>query len=227
MRIAVLGTGVVGQTIAARLDELKHDVTMGTRDPDATRARTEPDRFGNAFAPWLADHPGVALATFTDAAAGAELVVNATSGLASLDVLTEAGAANLDGKVLVDVANALDFSRGFPPAVLADSQESLAERLQAAFPGARIVKTLNTMNASLMVEPAQLEDGDHTVFVSGNDAAAKATVTELLQSFGWNDIVDLGDLTTARGTELTLPLWLSLMGSLGVPPGSFQLKIVR
>jgi predicted dinucleotide-binding enzyme len=114
-----------------------------------------------------------------------------------------------------------------PPRIGANSEESLAERIQAAFPSARVVKTLNTMNASLMVEPAQLASGDHTVFVSRDQAGAKATVGELLRSFGWRDIIDLGDLATARGTELLLPIWLSLMVALGLPRSSFQFKVVR
>jgi len=227
MRIGVLGTGVVGRTIAARLASLDHDIVVGTRDPAATRARTEPDRFGTAMAPWLAEHSELRLGTFSEAAAHGELIVNATSGLASLDVLEAAGASNLDGNVLVDVANALDFSRGMPPRIGASSEDSLAERIQGAFPGARVVKALNTMNAFLMVDPGQLAGGDHTVFVSGNDAEAKATVAELLRSFGWRDIIDLGELPTARATELVLPIWLSLMSALGVPPSSFQFRIVR
>ncbi|HEX9096694.1 MAG TPA: NAD(P)-binding domain-containing protein [Candidatus Dormibacteraeota bacterium] len=227
MRIAVIGTGVVGRTVAARLAELGHDVVVGTRDPSVTRERTQPDRFGTAFSTWLEKHAGLRLETFEAAAAHAELVVNATSGLVSLDALASAGAANLDGKILVDIANALDFSKGMPPAVRASSEESLAERIQTAFPGAHVVKTLNTMNAFLMVDPAQLAGGDHTVFLSGNDASAKARVSELLRSFGWRDIIDLGELSTARGTELLLPIWLSLMSALGIPPSNFQFKIVR
>ncbi|MGZ5416939.1 MAG: NADPH-dependent F420 reductase [Nocardioides sp.] len=226
MRIAVLGTGMVGQAVAARLDELGHDVTVGTRDPEATRGRTEPDQMGNpGVGAWVEQHTSIGLASFADAAQGAELVVNATNGSASLEVLTAAGADNLAGKVLVDIANPLDFSQGFPPTLAVKDTDSLGEQVQRAFPQARVVKTLNTMNADLMVHPKQLADADHTVFVSGNDESAKATVTELLTSFGHTDVIDLGDITTARGTEMVLPVWLRLMNALGTP--KFQLKVVR
>ncbi|MGZ8736692.1 MAG: NADPH-dependent F420 reductase [Nocardioides sp.] len=226
MRIAVLGTGMVGQAVAARLDELGHDVTVGTRDPEATRGRTEPDQMGNpGVGAWVEQHTSIGLASFADAAQGAELVVNATNGSASLEVLTAAGADNLAGKVLVDIANPLDFSQGFPPTLAVKDTDSLGEQVQRAFPRARVVKTLNTMNADLMVHPKQLADADHTVFVSGNDESAKATVTELLTSFGHTDVIDLGDITTARGTEMVLPVWLRLMNALGTP--KFQLKVVR
>ncbi len=226
MRIAVLGTGVVGQTIAGRLDQLGHDVTVGTRDPEATRARTEPDAMGNpGVGTWVAAHPGVAVATFPQAAAVAELVVNATNGGASLEVLHAAGAENLSGKVLLDIANPLDFSRGFPPTLFVKDDDSLAEQVQRAFPDARVVKSLNTVNAHLMAHPEHLAGGDHSVFVSGDDADAKRTVTALLTEMGHTDVVDLGDLSTARGTEMWMPLWLRLFGALGTP--AFNLKIVR
>jgi 8-hydroxy-5-deazaflavin:NADPH oxidoreductase len=226
MRIAVLGTGVVGQTVAGRLAELGHQVTVGTRDVEATRARTEPDGQGNPpFSAWATENPEVALASLADAAAGAELVVNATSGGASLAALTAAGSANLAGKPLLDVANPLDFSQGFPPSLSVKDTDSLGEQIQAAFPDARVVKSLNTLTAELMVRPGQLADADHTVFVSGDDPEAKGVVVGLLESFGHTDIIDLGGLSTARGTEMLLPLWLRLMGTLGT--GMFSFKVVR
>jgi predicted dinucleotide-binding enzyme len=225
MNIAVLGTGMVGQAIAARLHELGHAVVVGTRDPDATLSRTAPDGMGNPpFPAWYADHPGVALATFAEAAAGAELVVNASSGAAALDVLGLAGADNLAGKVLVDIANPLDFSQGFPPTLSVKDTDSLGEQIQRAFPETKVVKTLNTLTASLMVEPKSLGESS-TVFVSGEDAVAKATVVELLESFGHDDVIDLGGIETARGTEMLLPIWLRLMGRLGT--GQFNFKVVR
>ena len=226
MKIAVLGTGMVGQALAGRLDELGHDVTVGTRDPEATLGRTAPDGMGNApFSAWLPAHPTVALATYADAAADAELVVNATSGHASLPALEAAGADNLDGKVILDIANPLDFSRGMPPTLFVKDEDSLGERLQAAFPGARVVKALNTLTAELMVHPKNLAGGDHSVFVSGDDDDAKAVVTSLLRDFGHTDVIDLGDLSTARGSEMLLPIWLRLMGALGTH--LFNVKVVR
>jgi predicted dinucleotide-binding enzyme len=225
MKLAVLGTGMVGQAIAARLSGLGHDVTIGTRDPQATLARSEADSMGNPpFSDWAAHHPEVAVATFADAARGAELVVNATSGFGALPALEQAGADNLAGKVLVDISNPLDFSQGFPPTLFVKDTDSLGEQIQRAFPQTHVVKTLNTLNASLMVHPKEL-GAESSVFVSGNDATAKATVTALLQSFGHTDVIDLGDISTARGTEMLLPVWLRLMGALGTP--AFNVKIVR
>lgn len=225
MDIAVLGTGSVGRTIAGRLAELGHAVVVGTRDPEATLARTEPDQMGNpSFASWRGEHPGVGLATFAEAAAGADLIVNASSGTATLDVLALAGADNLAGKVLVDIANPLDFSAGFPPTLSVKDTDSLGEQVQRTYPDTKVVKTLNTLTASLMVDPRSL-GASSTVFVSGEDAGAKATVVGLLESFGHDDVIDLGGIETARGTEMLLPIWLRLMGALGT--AQFNVKVVR
>lgn len=214
MRIAVLGTGMVGRAVSTRLAELGHEVTVGTRDPEETRARPDHE-----------EAAGVGLATFAEAAQAADLVVNATNGTVSLEVLALAGADNLADKVLVDIANPLDFSQGFPPTLFVKDSDSLGEQIQRAFPATRVVKTLNTMNADVMVHPQALADGDHTVFVSGDDDAAKKTVSELLASMGHTDVIDLGDITTARGTEMLLPVWLRLMSSLGT--AAFNFKVVR
>jgi 8-hydroxy-5-deazaflavin:NADPH oxidoreductase len=227
MRIGVLGTCMVGQVLAAKLAGAGHEVTVGTRDPAATLARQEPDGYGNPpFSAWHAQHPDVKVGSFADAASHGELVVNATAGAASHDALRLAGEANLHGKVLVDLANALDFSKGMPPSLLVANTDSLAERLQRAFPDVKVVKSLNTMNALLMADPGQLADGDHTVFVCGDDDEAKVQVTQLLtEAFGWRDVIDLGDLSAARATEMVLPIWLRLMGTLRTP--AFNFKVVR
>jgi predicted dinucleotide-binding enzyme len=226
MKIGVIGTGTVGRTMAARLAELGHSVTIGTRDPAATTARTEPDGMGNPpFASWHAEHQDITLATFEQTAQHGEFVINATGGSGSLAALTAAGAENLQGKVLIDISNPLDFSRGFPPFLSVDNTDSLGEQIQRAFPEVRVVKSLNTMAATLMAEPKQLAGGDHSVFVSGNDADAKASVTTLLESLGHTDVIDLGDITTARGSEMLLPIWVRLMTALGTP--IFNFKIVR
>jgi predicted dinucleotide-binding enzyme len=177
------------------------------------------------YSAWAAGHPQVRLASFADASSDADLVVNATSGSVSMAARAAAGAASLAGKVLVDIANPLDFSAGFPPTLFVKDNDSLGEQIQAAFPEARVVKALNTMAAPIMVDPRQLADGDHSVFVSGNDPAAKETVTSLLESFGHTDVIDLGDISTARGTEMLLPVWLRLMGAWKNP--IFNFKIVR
>jgi len=206
MRFGVLGTGSVGQTIGNKLVELGHEVTMGARQAGNEKAVA-----------WATAAGGSARAgTMHDAAVFGEIVVNATLGTGSLEALEAAGSENLAGKVLIDISNALDGSAGFPPAVLSSSKDSLGEQIQRAFPDARVVKTLNTVNASVMRDPGLIPGGS-SIFLSGNDAAAKETVSELLRSFGWSDgdLIDLGDITTARGTEMYLALWLSLLRKFG------------
>lgn len=226
MIYAVLGTGSVGRTVAAKLADLGHPTVIGTRDPSATLASEQTDSNGGPpFRVWAEAHPSIALATFAEAAADAEVVVNATHGAASLAALEAAGEENLAGKVLIDIANPLDFSRGMPPSLLVSDVDSLGEQIQRRFPRARVVKALNTMSAPLMVDPGQLGGGDHTAFVSGDDADAKAQVMDLLTSFGHRDVIDLGDIATARGTEMYLPLWLRLWGAIGTP--IFNVKVVR
>jgi predicted dinucleotide-binding enzyme len=226
MHIAVFGTGMVGQALAARLAQLGHDVMVGTRDVAQALARTEPDSRGTpGFGTWHAGHPKVQVGTLPRAGAHGEILVNATSGEASLEVLRQAGAERLSGKVLIDVANPLDFSKGMPPSLSVCNTDSLAEQIQREFPGLKVVKTLNTTNAAVMTNPAAVGDGNHTLFVCGNDPAAKARVTELVRSFGWKDVVDLGDLTGARGAEMLLPIWLRLFGTLKTP--LFNFKLVR
>jgi predicted dinucleotide-binding enzyme len=222
MKIAVLGTGMVGRTLSARLAGLGHDVTMGTRDPDATLKRAAGD--SASFGHWLEERPTVGLETFSGAAAGAELVVHAAAGAAALSVLELAGARNLSGKILLDTSLPLDHSHGFPPSLFLMGDDSLGEQVQRAFPEARVVKSLNTLTAPLMVDPVKLEE-ETSVFVSGNDAEAKRVVTDLLMSFGHTDVIDLGDITTARGTEMAFALWVRLMGSFGTP--MFNFRIVR
>ncbi|MDX3757146.1 NADPH-dependent F420 reductase [Streptomyces mirabilis] len=229
MRYAVLGTGIVGRTIAAKLASLGHEVVIGTRDPEATLARIEPDGYGNPpLAHWLAAHEQVRLEILADAAAWGETVVNATAGAGSLQALVGAGAQNLAGKVLIDIANPLDFSHGMPPSLNPVNTDSLGEQIQRTFPEAKVVKTLNTMNCQIMVEPS-LVAGEHTVFVSGDDTGAKQAVTELLVSFGWPEgsAIDLGGINTARGTEMLLPIWLRLWGTIGHADFNFHIAGAR
>ena len=226
MKIGVFGTGTVGRTLGSRLAELGNEVMIGTRDPGKTQAKTAPDAYGNPpFSAWLAGNPRVKFGTFAEAAAHGELLVNATQGSASLEALEKAGEARLSGKVLVDISNPLDFSKGMPPTLFVKDSDSLAEQIQRAFPKVKVVKTLNTLNALLMGNPGQLAGGDHSVFLSGNDAQAKTAVAGLLRSFGWKDIIDLGDISTARGPEMLLAAWLRLYGALATP--MFNFKVVR
>ena len=202
MRIGVLGTGNVGRTIAAKLVELDHDVRVGSR---------------------TAKEDAV---TFADAAGHGELLFNCTAGDKSLEALRMAEADNLAGKILVDVANPLDFSRGMPPILAVCNADSLGEEIQRLFPRVKVVKALNTVTCTVMVDPSLLR-GEHDVFVCGNDEGAKTEVRELVRAFGWptENIIDLGDITGARGMEMYLPLWIRLMDVVG--GATFNIKVTR
>jgi len=215
MKFGVLGTGQVGLTLAHRLVQLGHDVCVGARSSTNEKAL--------AFA--RANAPKSTNGTFADAAEVGEVLFNCTSGAVTLEVLSQVGASNLEGKTLIDVANPLDFSKGMPPSMLTPSTDSLAEQIQRAHPKAKVVKALNTINCSLMVEPKKLASGNHDVFICGNDKGAKGQVTELLQSFGWKNVIDLGDVKAARGMESYLLLWVTMFGVFQSP--EFNIKIVR
>ena len=227
MQIGIFGTGIVGQTLASALAAKGHTVMIGTRDPRATVERDSGNAFNKTpFRDWQRQNATVKLGTFAEAARFGEVLLNATSGGGALPALEEAGADALGEKILMDIANPLDFSNGFPPSLTVCNTDSLGEQLQRAFPRLKVVKTLNTTNTLVMVNPAQVGGGDHTMFVCGNDAEAKARVTRWLgEWFGWRDVIDLGDITTARGTEMLLPIWVRLMGALGTP--MFNFKVVR
>lgn len=224
MIVAVLGTGMVGRAHAAKLVELGHDVKVGTNYVAKTLAETKPDQMGNPpYQVWQKDNPVVKLASFADAVNNADLVLEALHGAIAVEVLKTLESA-IAGKVLIDIANPLDFSKGMPPTLSVSNTDSLGEQIQKALPETKVVKTFNTMNALLQVNPKLLADGDHHIFVSGNDEDAKSKVTELLKSYGWKHIIDLGDITTARGTEMMMPVWLRLWGSLKTP--MFNYKII-
>lgn len=209
MKIAVIGSGVVGRTLATAFRRLGHEVVVGTRDPEVTGSRDE----------WAGlDLPLSALA---DAGSGADVVVNATTGAVSRDALAK---VDLDGKVLVDVSNPLDFSGGFPPTLTVKDTDSLAEQIQRAHPEARVVKALNMVNADVMVHPGSLPETS-TTFLAGDDPLARETVRGLLRELGWVDIIEFPTLDGARGMEMWLPLWVRLMGALGT--AEFNLRLVR
>jgi predicted dinucleotide-binding enzyme len=227
MQIGILGTGVVGQTLAAALAEKEHAVTIGTRDPAETMAReTAKPPARVAYRDWQRSNPSVNLATFAVAVRSADVVINATSGIGAMSALEDAGADALGDKIVIDASNPLDFSKGTPPTLAVVNTDSLGEQLQRAFPRVRLVKALNTVTANLMVNPGAVNEGDHTLFVCGNDADAKASVKRWLgEWFGWRDILDLGDVTASRGMEMYLPIWLRMWGAVGSP--MFNVKVVR
>lgn len=215
MKIAVFGTGTVGETIGSKLVELGHEVRMGSRTATNEKAAAWAKKTG----------PKASAGTFEDAAKFGELVFNCTLGSGSVEALKMAGEKNLEGKTIIDVSNPLDFSKGQPPSLFISNTDSLGEALQRTFPKANVVKALNTMYCGIMVNPRMLPD-THNTFLAGNDAKAKDQVRGLLKSFGWKDeeILDLGDITAARGTESVLPIWLRIWGA--TKNGAFNLKIV-
>lgn len=219
MKIAVLGTGSVGDTIGSRLIELSHQVMMGSRTIKNDKALA-----------FVAKHDisKAAEGTFEQAIRFSDIIFNCTKGEASIDAL-KTGKDHLAGKIIVDVANPLDFSKGMPPSLIPklSNTNSLGEEIQKTFPQAKVVKTLNTMWCGLMVNPAMVNAGDHTNFICGNDTEAKEKVKKLLGEFGWKqeNILDLGDITAARGTEAVLPVWLRIWGA--TKNGAFNLKVVN
>jgi predicted dinucleotide-binding enzyme len=217
MKIGILGTGIVGTTIGSKLFHIGHEVMLGSRTKDNARA-----------AEWIKDKgPHATHGTFADAASHAAIIFNCTSGGASLDALKLAGGENLKGKILIDLANPLDFSHGMPPSLIPSlsNTTSLGEEIQKAFPDAKVVKTLNTMTCNLMVNHSMVP-GEHDVFVCGNDADTKEKVKAMLEAdFGWTSFVDLGDISGARGTEMLLPIWLRLYGMNKSP--NFNFRIVK
>lgn len=217
MKVAVLGTGVVGDTIGSKLVELGHQVMMGSRTADNEKAKAFSAKHGYK----------AKIGTFADASQFGEIVINCTSGGGSIEALKLAGESNLNGKVLIDIANPLDFSKGMPPSLSIVNTNSLGEEIQKTFPKLKVVKSLNTLWCGLMVNPGMINNADHNIFVCGNDSGAKEKVKEILISFGWlpKNIIDLGDITKARATEMYLPLWLSIYGA--TSNGAFNIKIIN
>ncbi len=213
MDIGIFGTGIVGQTIGTRLVELGHSVKMGSRTGMNENARAWAKTAGAS----------ASFGTYADAAAFGEVLFNCTSGKGSLSALEFPRSADLNNKVLIDVANPLDFSRGNPPTLTVCNTDSLGEQIQREHPLLRVVKALNTLNVDVMVHPDRLH-GPHDVFICGNDRDAKATVTMILiEWFGWESVIDLGDITHARGMEMALPLWISLQRKLGTNMFNFRI----
>jgi predicted dinucleotide-binding enzyme len=217
MKIAVLGSGMVGNTIAIKLVGLGHQVMMGSRTATSEAGQE-----------WLRSVGGKGeIGTFADAAAFGEIVFDCTNGANSLAALRAAGGKNLREKVLIHVGNPLDFSKGMPPTMTVCNTDSLGEQVQREFPEALVVKALNTVNCEVMVQPT-LVPGDHHLFVCGNDPGAKSKVTRWLSEwFGWKNenLVDLGDITASRGMEMWMPIWLRLYGKIGHPHFNVRLII--
>jgi 8-hydroxy-5-deazaflavin:NADPH oxidoreductase len=217
MRIAILGTGMVANAIATSLVTAGHGVMMGSRNADSDAGQA-----------WLHRVGGDArIGTFADAAAFGEIVFDCTNGANALAALRQAGAANLGRKILIQVGNPLDTSKGMPPSLTVCNTDSLGEQIQREFPEVRVVKALNTVNCDIMVDPSRVP-GDHDLFICGNDAAAKREVSDRLSEwFGWKpgNIIDLGDISNARGTEMFPALWVRLWGVVGTP--HFNIHLVR
>ncbi|MBI5474955.1 MAG: NAD(P)-binding domain-containing protein [Ignavibacteriae bacterium] len=214
MKIGILGTGIVGNTIGTKLIQLGYDVKMGSRSATNEKA-----------AAWVkANGQKASQGTFADAASFGEIIFLCTKGDATLDIVRQAGAENFSGKAVIDISNPLDFSKGMPPSLFISNTNSLAEETQKLIPDAHIVKTLNIVNCEVMVDATKC-GGEATMFVCGNNADAKSVVRTILAQFGWKDIIDLGDITNARGTEMMLPVWVRTWAAL--QNAYFAFKIVR
>lgn len=217
MKITVLGTGMVGNAIATKLVKVGHQIMMGSRNANS-----------DAGQEWLRSVGGKAqIGTFADAAKFGEIVFDCTNGANSLAALRQAGATNLHAKILIQVSNPLDTSKGMPPSLTVCNTDSLGEQIQREFPEVRVVKALNTVNCDIMIDPSGVP-GDHDLFICGNDTDAKREVaSRLCEWFGWkpSNIIDLGDISNSRGTEMFLALWVRLWGVLGTP--HFNIHVVR
>jgi predicted dinucleotide-binding enzyme len=230
MKISVLGTGIVGRTLASKLVELGHEVMIGTRNVSEKMKSTVKDGYGNPpFSDWIKTNNKVKLGSFAESAAFGEIAINVTLGGSSITALNLAEAKNIAGKVLIDISNPLDFSKGMPPSLLPglNNTNSLGEEIQKTFPETRVVKTLNTVWCGLMVNPQMIGAGDHINYISGNDEEAKSEVRKLLIQFGWNEenLFDLGDISGARAAESLLLIWLRVLGTLKT--GAFNFKLIR
>jgi 8-hydroxy-5-deazaflavin:NADPH oxidoreductase len=216
MRYGIIGTGMVGKTLASKLISMGHEVKMGSRSATNEKAAAWVKQAGK----------GASQGTFADAAAFGDVILVCTKGDVTLDAVRLTGVDNLKGKVVIDVSNPLDFSKGMPPSMIPEltNTNSLGEEVQKLIPASYVVKALNTINCAVMVNPSMLQS-DSEIFVSGNDAKAKNQVIDILRSFGWKNPIDLGDITTARGTEMYIALWMRLMGNLGT--AQFNLRIVK
>lgn len=217
MKIAVLGTGAVGTTIASKLIELGHQVMIGSRNKNNEKAI----EFVNKF-----DH-NASNGTFEEAATFGEIIFNCIKGEFAIDSLKQAG-SGIVNKILIDVTIPVDTRKGMPFCLIPElsNTNSLGEEIQRTFPDTKVVKTLNTMWSTLMVVPSMLKDGDHTNFICGNDEEAKSKVKDLLKEIGWKEesILDLGDITGSRGTEGVLQLWWKIWGA---TMGTFSVKVIN
>jgi len=220
MNIGVLGTGVVGETIGTALTEKGHNVRLGSRSPNNEKATS-----------WVkkSNHHATQ-GDFADAASFGEILFLCLNGAHALDAIRSIDADSINGKIVVDVTNPLDFSKGMPPRLLEglNNSTSLGEQIQAALPGASVVKTFNTVTCNLMVNPKLVNNGDHTLFLCGNDSEAKNKVKHfLVDTFGWKaeNLMDLGGIETSRGTEAYLPIWVMIMQATGTP--MFNIKLVK
>jgi predicted dinucleotide-binding enzyme len=224
MEVGILGTGGVGRALAEGFATTGNDVMIGTRDVAGLLARTEPDQMGRPpFSAWRSEHTEVRVASYAEAGAHGDLLVNATLGTGSIDALRAAGAGDVDARIVIDASNPLEFSGG-SAALFVGLDDSLAERIQREFPAARVVKAWNTMTAALMTNPNLVAGGDHSIPICGDDEDARREVTRLLEDFGWRDVVDLGDLTAARAMEAYVLLWLRLYTAFDTPMVNIKVR---
>lgn len=235
MKIAILGTGAGARCHASALTALGHQVTVGTRDPEATLARTEPDMMGTPpYTQFQQEHPELTLATFADAAHAGEVVINGIDGSSAVAALSALPHEALAGKTLIDYAVPYLYQQdaehpwptpwGVMPRFSVCDTDSLAEQIQRALPATKVVKTFVTQEQQTVTNPSTVGGGEHTMFLAGDHTDAKRTARQLLEAYGWRDIIDLGALPNARALEMYAHLHTSIGLALGTPVG---VKITR
>jgi 8-hydroxy-5-deazaflavin:NADPH oxidoreductase len=215
-KIGILGTGVVGHKIGTKLIELGYEVRMGSRTHDNSKAMAWAESMGH----------NASFGTFEGAAGFGDLIINCTKGEFALEVLRSLSVESTANKILIDISNPLDFSKGMPPFLISSlaNTNSLGEEIQKSLPNTKVVKTLNTVSSDVMVNPEKIK-GEPTMFICGNDAAVKIEVMKILNQFGWKDIIDIGDISASRGIEMILPIWVRTMFVIG--NGNFAFKVLR
>jgi predicted dinucleotide-binding enzyme len=201
MKISILGTGRAARALSGKWSQAGHEITLGSRDPSTATGTVYP------------------VLTSSQAVEIGEVVVNAAPGAATIELVKQIGPENFAGRVVLDAANAVT-----PDLRLLYPDDSLGERLQQLLPAADVVKTLNTLNTSVMTAPDAVASS--SVFLSGDDEQAKQTVLGLLKDLGWpaDSVVDLGGITTARGPEHYFIMFATVLQAIGSP--LFNIRVV-
>jgi predicted dinucleotide-binding enzyme len=204
MKIGILGSGPVGRSLGKGFASNGHDVRLGSRTPGKQEVQD-----------WLKTTKGkVSAGTFSEAARHGDVLVLCCLGEAAEEVIKLSGMNNLDGKLVIDATNPLDFSKGMPPGLFVGTSDSLGERVQRMLPNAKVVKCFNMVNNQTMTNP-RMKEGLPDMIICGNNDAAKQQVAGLLKEFGWGEPIDIGGIDGSRWLEAYTALWVRLAIKLG------------